>query len=679
MRKRLTLEPEVIQYLIDHGSSPIDSLLKSLHKKTGVAEEKIEFRIKKMAKQNKIKLSGKYVLLGEITKEESVQNYDEVFELGPIKVARKGRIISIQTQWTKEEHKKFVRVTREKLPELKKDLEDKFQNIEKLILENFDPLDVLAYVSAKNLLGDPETYTESSFQGKQLFPEIIQNVVLKNQIEKYGTETNRDKISQIDGYLSSLFSILINYISADTLVRTDLAPVEKDIYIRVLFNFLMLRGDAYPQHYKEIALELFSKIKDILELKGFTIEEYWSTLEELWRQIQYNYNEPPKRLFEEYSKFVEFASEEENKGTSPKEIIEKFKADFASRKKEIDPILRKLTDLLLKGSFEIEINNRINQKLLGLLSMNFGDNCGWNSPLDKSDIAIKPIIRINGKYYCFLVVHLLRNVIQIIESILSDAKKQQIRYSDIKGDFFEEKALKLLGDLIKGKTYHNLKYPKGNEIDGVIVLNNLVFLIEIKGRKRRIVAGVSDVLKLAKEDFEAHINEAFEQTKKALNYINSKNMVEFKDEKGTVVLKLQKGAIKKVYLINVTLENFSDLCLNLNMVKTWDSNLIKGNQYPWIISIYDLLVINELLEKQTNAFLKYLDERIEVERENTLQAIDELDYFGYFLDHGSLAKEKNLKDLKSLLIHGYSEKIDRWYSYLRGEVKSAEKPTLKTL
>jgi len=193
MRKRLTLEPQVIQYLIDHGSSPIDSLLKSLHKKTGVAEEKIEFRIKKMAKQKKIKLSGKYVSLGEITKEESVQNYDEVFELGPIKVARKGRIISIQTQWTKEEHKKFVRVTREKLPELKKDLEDKFQNIEKLILENFDPLDVLAYVSAKNLLGDPATYTESSFQGKQLFPEIIQNVVLKNQIEKYGTETNRDK------------------------------------------------------------------------------------------------------------------------------------------------------------------------------------------------------------------------------------------------------------------------------------------------------------------------------------------------------------------------------------------------------------------------------------------------------------------------------------------------------
>src|SRR3972149_11182143 len=101
MRKRLTLEPQVIQYLIDNGSSQIDSLLESLHKKTGLAEEKIEFRIKKMAKQKKIILSGKYVSLRATTKEESVQDSDDVFELGPIKLARKGRTISLQSQWTK--------------------------------------------------------------------------------------------------------------------------------------------------------------------------------------------------------------------------------------------------------------------------------------------------------------------------------------------------------------------------------------------------------------------------------------------------------------------------------------------------------------------------------------------------------------------------------------------------
>ena len=679
MRKRLTLEPQVIQYLIDNGSSHIDSLVRSLNKKTGVAEAKIDFRIKKMAKQKKISLSGEYVSLKTTLKEESVKHYDEIFELGPIKLARKGRTISLQAQWTQKEHEAFLRITREKLPEMKRELERKYQTIEKLILENFDPLDVLAYVSARNFLGDPETYTESSFKGIQLFPEIIQNVILKHIIEKYGTETNRDRIHQIDKHLPDLFSKLTNYIMADTLVRTDLTPVEKDIYGRVLLSFLMRRGDAYPQHYKEIALGLFSEIKDTLESKGFTIEEYWSMSEELFRQIHYNYNEPPKRLSEEHSKFIKLASEEEEKGTSPEEIIGKFRADFASRRGELDPILSKLTELLRKGSFEIQINDKINQRLLDLLSMTFGDNQGWRSPLDKSDIAIKPVIRANDKYYCFLIAHLIRNAISIIESILSEREKQQIKYSDIKGHFFEEKALKLLGELIGGKTYSSLKYPKDNEIDGIIALDDLVFLIEVKGKKKRIVAGVSDVLKLTKEDFEAHITEAFEQTKKALDYINSRDRVEFKDEKGTVVLKLQREAIKKIYLINVTLESFSDLSLNLNLVKAWDPDLIAGNQYPWIISIYDLLVINELLEKQTDPFLKYLDERIKVERENDLQAIDELDFFGYFLDHGNLAKERSLKNLKSPIIHGYSEKIDRWYSYLRGEVGQAEKPALKTL
>jgi rhamnogalacturonyl hydrolase YesR len=61
-----------------------------------------------------------------------------------------------------------------------------------------------------------------------------------------------------------------------------------------------------------------------------------------------------------------------------------------------------------------------------------------------------------------------------------------------------------------------------------------------------------------------------------------------------------------------------------------------------------------------------------------LQTTDELDLLGYFFEHGDLRKEEYLKDVSGgLFIHGYSEKIDRWYSYLSGEVKSAEKPMLK--
>jgi hypothetical protein len=59
-----------------------------------------------------------------------------------------------------------------------------------------------------------------------------------------------------------------------------------------------------------------------------------------------------------------------------------------------------------------------------------------------------------------------------------------------------------------------------------------------------------------------------------------------------------------------------------------------------------------------------------------LKAFDELDYLGYFLAYGNLTKTENIKKLKSPFIHGYSEKIDRWYYYLSGYIGQAENPVL---
>jgi len=677
MSKKTTLEPQIIQHLKDNGNTPLDNLIGSLHKKTGVPVKKIDFRIRKMIIENKLGSDNGVISIKRVSDLQKA-DYDEFFDYGPIKLARKGKAVLVQSNWQKGEHEKFKKKAETSLPALKKELEQKYQDIEKLILEKFDPLDVLAYISAKNLLIDPETETESSFQGKQIIPETIQNIILKNTLNKYKTVSNRDVINEIEKPLDELFSKLIWYHIYEAETRKNLSDIEKEIYFHVLTNFLIVRGDAYPQHYKQISVGLFSKINHILKKKGFSIEEYWSTVEEIERQINYNYNEPKRKLHEEHSKFVDFCKKEQEKGTNPKEILEIYRKDLNSRSEDFQQDINKLSEICLKGSFEIEITTKINQKLLDLLSMNFGDNAAWNNTLDKSDITIRPIIKTDDKYYCFLVQHLIRNAVPIIESKLTKDAKSQVDYHKTKGDYFEEKALELLGKLIKGQIYPKLKYPKRNEneIDGIIVLDDLVFLIEVKGKKKRIIAGVNDVLKLTKDDFNAHINEAFEQTKKALEYIQSKDIVEFKNEQGNTVLQLKKDSIKRIFLINVCTENFSKLALDINLVKSWDTQLFKGNQYPWVVSIYDLLVISELLENNSD-FIQYLSQRIDIAKNYDLKAVDELDFFGYFLDHGNLNREESLKEINNQLIHGYSEKIDRWYSYLRGEVGSAEKPTHK--
>ena len=46
----------------------------------------------------------------------------------------------------------------------------------------------------------------------------------------------------------------------------------------------------------------------------------------------------------------------------------------------------------------------------------------------------------------------------------------------------------------------------------------------------------------------------------------------------------------------------------------------------------------------------------------------------YYLENGNLTKPESIDILSSPLIHGFSEKIDRWYSYLDGDIAFAEKP-----
>jgi len=667
----------ILQYLKDYGNSHIDVLTKSLHEKTGVPEEKIRFRIHKLVSQNKLAYDNKIISINVSTLEQPNLQFDEVFEYGPIKITRKGRIITYESKWRKEDHDKFLQLSEMHLPKLRQSIDQKLKEIENLILTKFDPLDVLAYFSAKNLMVDPETYTESSFEGKQLYPEIIQNIILKNALEDYKIAAPKDDMSQIQILLEGVYKELIMYYGDECMTRRDISDAEKEILFWVLQTFLIGRGDAYPQYYKQISVELFSSINNELKQKGFTIQEYWSTLEEIERQINSNYNDPIKSLLNEYNTFLDFINKDENRKKNPDEILSAYRKSLDSRMNKLKTDIDKISDILRKDACKVQINDEINQKLLDLLAMGFGSNSPWSSPLDKSDVAIKPIIKVGGEYYCFLHVHLIRNSVSIIESQFTNSEKSQIKYSDIKGNFFEEKALKLLKSLTNGDLYSRLSYPKDNEIDAIIVLRDLVLLIEVKGKKKRIIAGVNDVLELTKEDFRAHINEAFEQTKRALRYIQSKEEVEFKDKEGKVSLKLRRDSIKKAYLINVCVENFSKLALDINLVKSWDPELFKGDQNPWVVSVYDLMIINDILAGQSEDFIDYLDQRIEVSRKYELKAIDEIDFFGYFLEHGSLSKGHDLQIVESPLIHGYSEKIDRWYSYLRGEVETAERPVRK--
>jgi len=660
-----TLEPGIIKYLEKNGSTHINTIIEYFNALLKINIEKIIFRINKLVSQKKLSKDNGLISIVE-DGNFFPEKFDETFEKGPIKIVRKGKQIFMQSNWKEKEHEKFMESVKKSSVKLE-DIIHKINDIEKQIIEKFDPLDILAYVSVKNLFGNPETYAESSFEGKQLIPEIIQNIILKNNFDKYKSRTNRKIIPEIEPPIKELLHRLNDYTLYNPILQEGFSDAEKEIYFKTVIHFLNIRGSAYPQHYKLIALELFKKINFKLNEKGFSIEEYFQTIEEIEKQINDNINQ----LNREHKIFIKFSDEEMKKDIEPQTILQKYLKSSEKRRKNLHP-----ENTMMKENFEIKINDHINKKVLELLTLEFGCNNEWQSPFDKSDISIKPVVKADDKYYCFIAPHLIRNVISIIESSLNQQEKDLINYHELKGNYFEKKILTIFRKVLSNsKICPNLYYSKG-EIDGIIVQGKKILLIEIKGKKKRIIAGNQDILALTKEDFKAHINEAYVQSKKALDYIKKQEIVVFKDKNKKIVLKIKKEDVEEIYLVNISIEDFSIMATDLNLVKLWDSELLKGEVYPWILNIYDLIVISDLIENQED-FMDYLKQRIKINKDYELKAGDELDFLGYYLTHGSLSKTDDIKKNQSPLIHGYSENVDKWYAYLRGEVKSAKKPAKK--
>ncbi|HBC30863.1 MAG TPA: hypothetical protein DC024_06420 [Clostridiales bacterium] len=613
-----------------------------------------------------------------------MSKYDEVVNCRLMTLKRKGRVTTYKSNLDSSQIEQAKQTMSVQLPTVKKELYDLLSEIETLILDDLNPLDALGHNTTKNLLVDPETNRKDSFDNSQLEVEIVQNVILKNKQENYRKVSTYENLKKFDDLLKDFRDKLYYYLMYSIYSDETLNSIEKEILFDTILNFLILRGDAFPFHYKKVALELFSdsRIKKMFEKLGFTIEEYFETIEEIQRQNIAFIKERVTKLDEVRKDFFERFDKYFKEFDDPQKTVEMCKAQVGEDL--LDKRCRDFLSIGLKDNYKIIPNEITNEKILDLLSLEFGCNEHWTSPLDKSDIELKPLIHIDKEYYCFLIPHLVRNVIPIIESIFSEkfSEKEFKKYIEIKSDFFEQKSFELLRNVLpKATIQENLYYPineegedKYPEIDGVVSYKDSLLLVEIKAKKRRSIAGRKDILTISKGDFKKNISEAFEQSKRALDYVLSSEEVGFYNNNHTEIMKIKKEDYKNIFLVNISLEAFEEYSTALNKVKLWDSKLLCGTHYPFAISIYDLMVITDILENSDD-FIKYLQERISLNRKQEISSFDEIDYFGYFLKHGTLSKTSDLpKSEDTIIVNGYSSDIERYYSFLQGEIEYAKKP-----
>lgn len=585
-----------------------------------------------------------------MNKKNADTDYEEV-NYGPIKIIRNGRYVYMKSDFDPESFKKYREGLKGYRLDLKKEIDITINKLLQLI-ENFDPLFFLTSISINNIFGDPELYKEITHEGRECYVEYAQSLILSKDQINNNIKPSICNINNFEKYIKELFQNILYYYTFEN-VEEKYNKTESELRFLSLIEYLFVRGNSFVEHHLEMVKDIFSEHDIFLNNKfGLNINQVLEAVEEVEKQLNKNINDE----------------------------------EYRNRIRNIFHLQRKFRNI----PFEIIPNEKLPLKLLELLSSSFGDNFEFSKfekspawPTNDSIIFEKPIIKNKNAFYCFIPTVLIRNIDNILESLIKnrDNSYYQNVYARKRAKYLERKSLEYFKNILpKANIFGELYYwvnengkRKKVSSDGLIIYDNNIFIIEAKAGSLSTTAKRGGLEKI-KEQTKELIEYAYMQALRTKKYIINTIEPKFEYENGLEAITIRnKEKYKNIFLINITLQNLSQLSIKLNLLRK--INLIEGKEWPWSVFINDLRIISELIESPS-IFLYFLKQRIKANDYPQFHAIEELDFLMYFFKEGLYFDNKNKINI-NVIPRGYTQKLDRYYDYKAGRVTSGEKPNLE--
>lgn len=617
------------------------------------------------------------------------KNY-KVAQYGPLKLEQVGRFISLTSEWEPGEFEKHIENIKANREPFRQEINEAIREVI-TIVEQYNPLELLSTVASKNIFANPETYKESTHEGRESYVEYALSIALSVKNPGMAVHATSEAIERFNALIAKIFSDVGWFFGMEAIEDED--KTKHEIRYSSLMHYLLLRGDSYPTHHIDLVRRIFEPHDRFFKEKyEFSTNDVITWLENLEGQVLAAFNRHGTfvaKMHEMHGIFKRFVDEQGvDSFSSMKECMEAYNLlpEVQTKRKELEEAHQKLDYII----FEVKPNDELPQRFLDLISSEFGDNTafalfekspGW--PTNDSIIYRKPLISHSGKYYCFASQIPYRNLISILEALIreKDTVYFETTYQKARGRFLVRKALEYLGTLMPGaKIYEELYYPiingqiKRAETDGIVLFDANLFIVEGKAGSFTTPARRGALSRLKRNVTEL-VDEAYEQALRTRRFISETEKPRFEYENSAEALVIEnKHLFKNIYFINVTLENLGHLSAHLTSLK--NLNLIRGKEWPWSVFLNDLRVISEIIETPSE-FLVYLQRRLRANDHPQFHTADELDFFMYYLYEGLYFEDDKLKNLDVFRPHGFTEDLDRYYDYKAGRVSSGEKPRLK--
>lgn len=562
-------------------------------------------------------------------------------------------------------------------------------------IKNFETFDLLANVSLYNHLENKDEYTDYRGDKHYFVPEILALLCLKgNYIENTSLADNdffpalkeiQDNILKYSG-MKDAMEFGEKLPGKDTI--SDIAGIlEREAKV--------IRNPGLPDHHLDFVPKLFEPIKETIKSTyGFSVSDSIVIRNKisqfLTNKVKASKNSifgDVKECMKEIERFRKTKLYPVDAKLSQEDLQELSAMNYNDARKVIKDHFSIMIHHKLGAVYSFtaeELSHFTEVDLESVKSFLLAFSCEFPSLKSTDDIhetnsilKQKPIVHHKGRYLLVSIPLMFWAPEILFEEGIKQNAKLSGRYSKIKHDFVLEESLLYFKDLMPTAKVlpSNLYYTIGEnrfETDAIIIYDTVLFIIEAKGH--RITAKAKSGNKQRTENhLKEIVKESYQQGIRTLKYIEENDEAEFSTDKSGK-FKIRKEDFDEIVIVSLTLEPVGNLAIS---IKTTDSlGYFKEGYFPWIISIYDLIVFRDMIDNPF-MFIHYIRKRKQFLSHNHVTTYEETDMLGYFLYNGlnidNLLRDSEGNANSYIMLEPNTDAINNYYLYKFGKKEKVTK------
>lgn len=557
-------------------------------------------------------------------------------------------------------------------------------------VKNFESFQLIANITHYNHQHDAEQYTD--FRGDRMFiiAEIVAIQCLKApyktscEIKENDFLESIKEIQETTGKYFALQSALSNH-GTDNGKETTLQQITQ----KLNRDEILVRNPGHPDHHLIFTAELFQPIaSELFAHFGFSLDESVIIREEVLRMISKkffaemdNARKKGQELVNQVTAFRKTGQIAENSPLTNDQFYEFADKDLKNLRAMFigyyyNEVFYNLKSVYGFTAEELAVHCGIQTtsalKFLEHLSVGF-ESVASSHPLVEANSILKtsPIIKHEELYIIPSYSLLTWSVEAMFERYIKTSQKLSSKYKDIKHDFLLKKGFEYFSSLLRTGTVYpqNLFYEVNGqtcETDGLIAYDTILFIIEAKGNRISTKAKDGNY-KRTESHLKDLIRDATSQGKRTMDFIKNADEAIFftKNKKDKFIIDPKK--YDEFFIISLTLEPVGHLTPLIKVAN--DLNFFEDNVFPWIISIYDLIVIADHIEMPI-LFLHYLRRRRRFLELNHFSVYEEIDLLAYFLYNGlyieHMVEEADENSITRMNFDNNTDEINDYYMYKFG-------------